>query len=99
MSLYQAQAECLSSAGTARDVPKSIHTSDHDPVILSAATRLCAVLSVPVQIHHQLFGLPCIELEVIPLAPVHKVLNKFSVGSVVLDEADSVLNYKHNSPA
>ena len=38
----------------------------------------------------QLFGLPGIELEVVPLAPVHRVLNKFSVGSFipVPDEAD-----------
>ena len=50
----------------------------------------CAGLSVPVEIHHQLFGLPGVELEVVPLAPVHKVLDEFSVGSVVpiSDEAD-----------
>ena len=45
---------------------------------------------VPAEIHHQLFGGPAIELEVVLLAPVHKVLNKFSVGSIVPvpDEAD-----------
>ena len=53
--------------------------------------HLCAGLSVPVEINHQLFGLPGVELEVVLLAPVYKVLNKFSVGSVVpvLDEADN----------
>ena len=39
---------------------------------------------MPVEIHHQLFGLLGVELEVVPLAPVYKVLNKFSVASVVL---------------
>ena len=45
---------------------------------------------MPAEIHHQLFGLPGVKLEVVPLAPVHKVVNKFSVGSVVPvpDEAD-----------
>ena len=32
--------------------------------------------------------LPGVELEVVLLVPVHKVLSKFSVGSVVPDEAD-----------
>ena len=41
--------------------------------------------------HHQLFGLPGTELEVVLLAPVNKVLNKIVS---VPDEADSVLNYK-----
>ena len=49
---------------------------------------MCAGL--PAEIHHQLFGLLGIELKVVPLAPVHKVLSKLSVGSVVPvpDEAD-----------
>ena len=38
---------------------------------------------MPAEIHHQLFGLPGIELEMVLLAPVHKILNEFSVGSVV----------------
>lgn len=42
-----------------------------------------AGLFVPAEIHHQLLGLPGIELEVVPLAPVQKVFNNFSVGSVV----------------
>ena len=40
-------------------------------------------LSVPAEIHHQLFGLPGIELEVVPLEPVYKIFNEVSVGSVV----------------
>ena len=43
---------------------------------------------MPAEIHHQLLGLPGIEPEMVLLAPVHKVLNKFSVGSVIPDEAD-----------
>ena len=38
---------------------------------------------VPAELHQQVFGLPCVE--VVLLAPVHKVLNKFPV---VPDEAD-----------
>ena len=51
---------------------------------------MCAGLSVPAEIHHQLFGLPGVELEVILLVAVHKALNKYFVGSVVPvpDEAD-----------
>ena len=62
----------------------------HHLNVCSQDVHLCAGLFVPVEIHHQLFGLPGVELEVVPPAPVHKVLNKFSVGSVVLvpDEAD-----------
>ncbi|MEQ2215749.1 hypothetical protein XENOCAPTIV_005427 [Xenoophorus captivus] len=35
--------------------------------------------SAPAQIHHQLLGLPCIDQEVVPVAPVHKVLCPLSV--------------------
>ena len=40
--------------------------------------------------HHQLFSFPLIDLELVPLAPVHKVLREFPVLLVVLirDEAD-----------
>ena len=60
------------------------------PSLRSQDVHLCAGLSVPVEIHHQLFGPPGIELEVALQAPVHKILNKFSAGSVapVPDEAD-----------
>ncbi len=45
---------------------------------------------VPVKIHHQLIGLPCVDLEAIPVAPVHKVLGQLFVLSVIhiCDEAD-----------
>lgn len=48
-------------------------------------------VSSPAEIHHQLFGLPCIELEVVPLAPVSKVLYLSSILPVILirDEADN----------
>ena len=63
----------------------------HHLNVCSQDVHLCAGLFVSAEIHHQLFGLPGVELEVVPLAPVYKVLNKFSVGSVVLvpDEADN----------
>ena len=62
----------------------------HHLNVCSLDVHLCAGLSVPAEIHQQLFGLPSVELEVVPLVPVYKVLNKLSVGSVVLilDEAD-----------
>ena len=62
----------------------------HHLNVCSQDVHLYTGLSVPSQIHHQLFGLPGIQLEMVTLAPVHKVLNKFSVGSVVPvpDEAD-----------
>ena len=66
----------------------------HHLSVCSQDVHLCAGLSVTVEIHHQLFGLPGIELEVIPMAPVHKVLNKFFIGAVVPvpDEADEELS-------
>ena len=62
----------------------------HHLNVCSQDVHLHVELFLPVEIHHQLFGLPGAELEVVPLAPVHKVLSKFSVGSVVPfpDEAD-----------
>ena len=51
--------------------------------VCSLGVHLYARLFVPVEIHHQLFGLLSVELEVVPLAPVTKALNKFSVGFVV----------------
>ena len=44
--------------------------------------HLRAGLSVPAEIYDQLTGLPGVEPEMVPLAPVYKVINKFSVGSV-----------------
>ena len=55
----------------------------HHLNVRSQDVHLCAELFVPAEIHRQLFGLPSVELEVVPLATVHKVLNKFSVGSVI----------------
>ena len=62
----------------------------HHLDVSSQDVNMCAGLSVPTEIHHQLFGLSGVELEVILMAPVHKVLNKFSEGSVVPvpDEAE-----------
>ena len=34
--------------------------------------HLCAGLSVPAEIHHQLFSVPGVELEVVLLAPVYE---------------------------
>ena len=42
----------------------------------------CSPVALPVEIYHRLFGLLGVELEVVLLAPVCKVLNKFSVGFV-----------------
>ena len=55
----------------------------HHLNVCSQDVHLCAELFVPAEIHHQLFGLPGVKLEVVRLALVYKVLNKFSVGSVV----------------
>ena len=41
-------------------------------------------VSVPVEIHHHLFGLPCIDQEVVLQTTVHKILGQFSVFSDVL---------------
>ena len=42
--------------------------------VCSLDVHLCAGLVLPMEMHHQLFGLPGVELEVILLAPVNKVL-------------------------
>ena len=45
----------------------------HHLNVCSLDVHLCARLSVPAEIHHQLFGLPGVELEVVLLASVYKV--------------------------
>lgn len=58
--------------------------------IHSLDVHLCGGVHVPAEIHHQLFGLPSTDLEVVPLIPLHKILDRFSFDSVVPDpdEAD-----------
>lgn len=43
----------------------------------------------PSEVHHQLLGFPCIELEAFQLAPIHKALGQISLLPVVIcDEVD-----------
>ena len=72
-------------------VNSQVFVGCHHLNVCSLDVHLCARMSVPAEIHQQLFGLAAIELEVVLLAPVYKVLNKFSVSSFipVPDEANS----------
>ena len=47
-------------------------------------------MSAPAEIHHQLLGFSYVDLEAVPLTPVHKVIDQFSVFPVIVvsDEAD-----------
>lgn len=53
-------------------------------------TVLVVKQTVPAEIHNQLLGFPCVDLEVVLLTPFHKVLDQFSIFPVIVnsDEAD-----------
>ena len=67
------------------------------PSQCSLDVHLCAELSVPAEIHQQLFGLPGVQLEVVLLAPIHKKRLKVDVGLSFL-KLSRYFNTNHRPP-